>query len=290
MPQWSKSRIASIPAVAYYNDFKLDNTNLNLLDPNNVIVLDTETTGLLSTSIDEIIQVGLCLNQDLAKTLPLKLFTKTYNNEKGRLEGYEMPTKPIWNKKDETIEKFRNVVKLDFNLQKSLIEKAFNQGYKVPEFIDDLANILNNKVVIMHNGINFDANFLNKLFGAFNKKVNYACLDTMSLTYHLNLTPTTYNGNASYTQESVGRYLQVTNLQAHNAVYDCVQLFGIYNKLYEKYKDDIINVIKNSYSINTLIDGISLNTTIINNQKTTQSQTVFETPLKEQIANAKKNS
>lgn len=292
MPQWNKNRIASIPAVAYYNGFKpdleqLDANNVPIYHPNNIIVLDTETTGLDSINLDEIIQIGLCLKDDLIKNknLNLDLYKKTYNLN--GLGGYEIATKPIWNNKEDVINKFASIpaqaTSLNIPQQINLIKKAFENGLKIDDFIDNLADILDNKIIIMQNGINFDADFLNKLFGMVGKKVRYACLDTMSMAYHLGYTSTTPTGRASYTQESLGRYLKVINLQAHNAVYDCVQLFNIYSKMYEKNANEIKNLLKTCYSNNELKDGIRLETnTFINNKKTSTIKE-FKTPFYEEL-------
>lgn len=271
MPNWNKSRIAAIPVINTYNDFTLNNVTQQI-KPENILVLDSETTGLMSDSLDEMVQIGIACN----KQNTINDFNLKYT--KNDINVFDLATKPIWNQLNVTINKFINVTTLDFNQQKQLLQNGFLYGVKANVVADILAQLLENKIVVMQNGINFDANFINKLFGMFNKHVNWACLDTMSLTYYLGLTPTKQN-KPSYTQESIGNLLNVKNEKAHNAIFDCLQLYEIYAKLYELKSDKIAELVTSHYANSKLINGCVLRTKTVLGNTTKEDVTVFETPL-----------
>lgn len=210
-------RFKNKPILTCYNDFKI--TDEALFDPKNVVVLDTETTGLDACGIDEIIQVG-----GIKKT----------NEEFVTLNFFVTPT---WFSEDELIENFTTLQaqnKLgDLNLehQIALIKQGFNSHHNLYDLANTLEQWVRNKVVVMYNGTSFDANLINKVFGMVGKKVAWACLDAMILTYRLGFEPIVDNYRISYKQRDVGAYFQIINEDSHNAVGDCKQLWSIYERL-----------------------------------------------------------
>lgn len=96
--------------------------------------------------------------------------------------------------------------------------------------------MFNNKVIIFHNGVAFDAVLINKLFACYGLNVNYAVLDTMNLAYELGFQTV----DKKYRQDSLGRTLNIPNTDAHNAAGDCKQLLEIYKALWDKYSGAVI--------------------------------------------------
>lgn len=228
-----------------YNDFVYDKSKLDL---DKLVILDTETTGTDANGQDEIIQLAFVTFQKTGKV--------NENNEpQYKINKFEMFVKPIWRERESLIEYFKTP-------RGALIPEhqidLINKGYDSPYTARDLANILEktlqDKIVIAHNGIGFDAVLINKNLAMFNKKVNWACLDTMTLAFKiglkpensdrlpeeqqtkefLNLQPEDEREDIRFRQKDLGIYFDVANLDSHNAVGDVVQLAKIFVKMKEE--------------------------------------------------------
>lgn len=190
------------PIIACYNGFQLTKESCKF---ENLVFFDTETTGLDPMGDTEILQCAV------------------YHVEGSIWKEYYV--KPLWTQKQPLLDYFSQPHgDLDPNAHCRLIEMAYSNGYSVKEFAEMLANDLHGKVAVAHNGISYDANLVNKLFTMFNLNVQWACLDTMTLVYHAHI----YEGLYNYRLKTIGNFLNIPNMKAHNAMGDTGQMVEIY--------------------------------------------------------------
>lgn len=203
-----------IPAVVNPLDINLDDAEY--------VVFDLETTGLYPV-FNDIIEFGAVTiknNQVIDKT---QFFIK--------------PNTPL----SEKVSELTNITQKD-------LEGAIDQKTGLIKIID----YIKGKVLVAHNGINFDFNFLNTKLAEYNfEPLNNCLIDTMVVSRGLN---TDYK---SHTLEVLAKKLKITydSFSAHRADYDAMLLKNVWVEFIELLKERECN---NISEINNLIQSDKL--------------------------------
>lgn len=252
---YHNKKIDVIPVLNTYNNFQWNEINSSL---DNVILFDSETTGLQTYGNDEMVQV--CLMAKSIELLKNSYFDDIKQDEITKYYYLELFIKPDINTSKDALNAIYSnfVVAESFNKpdnpnpfhakdQFQLITYAIKEGHSSKKVIEAIAEIINQKIVVMQNGINFDAILINKLANQHFISLDYAVLDTVSLANRLELPL------KSFSQGYLGQYLNAINTNAHNAVGDTSQLTQIFNALRTNYHDEKIKELMKMYENNSVI-------------------------------------
>lgn len=230
-----------IPVLKYYNGFadELKNAKDFKYQLKNAIAFDTETTGL-NFEDDEIIQIAFTSSAVFNNTQFLELAREISNLKR---ETYSAFFKP----KNKNLEDVLNAS--TFNQQPSqsaLIKNAFNSEKDEKILALALFKVFEKRILITQNGINFDLNFVQKLFRKYNLHPKFAVVDMLPLIYRLELTPK-LNGKISFSQASIGKLFHVENIAPHNAIGDTLQLYQIWENVIKRFGWEKIINLANKY-------------------------------------------
>lgn len=206
----------------------LNPINQNLNDAE-YIVFDIETTGLYP-EFDEIIEFGA---------------TKLQNGIiVDRIQFFIKPNSPISAKTTE----ITGITQQD-------VDNAMDQISGLLK----IKNFLSNAVLVAHNGINFDINFINKKLSQFGiEQINNTLIDTLLISRGYNV------GYKSHTLESVCKKYKVeyNREEAHRADYDAVVLSYLWLELIKRFEQENIT---NINQINDFVNTESLYSSTIGN-------------------------
>lgn len=233
MKEFSKTNIKPIYGVEMEFLPKKINGVLNPIDKDfndtEYIVFDIETTGLYP-EFDEVIEFGATKLKNGIIIDKIQFFVKPTNNI---------------NQKTTEITGITN----------DDLENAISQELGLLE----IKKYLGENVLVAHNGINFDINFINTKLVQFGiEPINNTLIDTLIISRGYN------HGFKSHTLESVCKKYKIeyNRDEAHRADYDAIVLSYLWIEFIKKFKQDGIT---NINQINDLIQTDSLFTNTIGN-------------------------
>lgn len=215
------NRYEKMPVCVLYNGAKFPD-QAQFAD---VIVFDTETTGLKSDETDEIIQVGYAGKLDIVPGFMTK--------SEGDFKVHSAFFKPEIN-----TDMYAVINSSQFNQdwhQRRLIELAYRNGFSQRALAENLAKTFENKIIVAQNGVDFDVEFCLRLFNQYGFKPQFALVDTVPLIYRLGHQPIGPKGVPVFNQAALGHYFNVVNFDAHDAGGDTSQLYRIYQELLKRH-------------------------------------------------------
>lgn len=171
------------------------------IEETSFVVFDIETTGL-SPNRDTITEIGAVVveNGEVVETF------NTFVN----------PGRPIP----------QEVVRLT-GINDSMVADAPGQEEAIHQFLD----FVNGRVLVAHNGHNFDMRFIAIAAQNAGRQANLSCIDSLTLAQIL------YPGMGSYKQGSIAKHLHVPPYQQHRACDDAKALAQIFLEMLKAIKE-----------------------------------------------------